>query len=303
MVSERPLDCLVIGAGPAGLTAAIYLARYRRRFLVLDSGASRASLIPISHNVPGFPDGIPGRDLLTRLHRQAQRYGSDLRHGTVADLSRQGDGTFLARTDDDREITARTVLIATGIVDNQPDLPSLRRLIEEGHVRLCPVCDGYEVMGKSVAVLGPMSQAVKKALFLRTFTEKLTVLALGPDCTGTEEERLNLHKAGIRCDFRPVTDLLVEGDEITAVLDDGRRHQIEVLYPALGAEVRTSLALALGATCNESGCLIADPHQQTSVPGLYAAGDIVNELNQIAVAFGHAAIAATAIHNALAGRF
>jgi len=299
MMSPNALDCLVIGAGPAGLTAAIYLARYRCRFLVIDAGASRASLIPLSHNVPGFPDGIGGTDLLRRLRDQARCYGVELKTGTVAQLSRT-ENCFRAEIDGS-DVIARTVILATGILDRQPDLPSLGRLLREGHVRLCPVCDGYEVIGKTVAVLGPMRQAMKKALFLRTFTDRLTVLPLGPNTEATAEECRRMQEAGIACHFHPVRDLMVEGDEITAIMSDGHKHRVDVLYPALGAEIRTDLALALGAEANEAGCLITDPHQETSVPGLFAAGDIVNELNQIAVAFGHAAIAATTIHNRLAG--
>jgi thioredoxin reductase (NADPH) len=299
-MTNARLDCLVVGGGPAGLTAATYLARFRRRFTVVDSGASRATLIPVSHNCPGFPDGISGPDLLTRLRDQATRYGSDLRRGSVTRLERNGHH-FLAEVDG-QEIAASTVLIATGIVDRQPKLPGLRALIQEGHVRLCPVCDGYEVIDKTVAVLGPTPQAVKKALFLRTFTERITILPLGPELAVGEPERRRLLQAEIPCELEPVVAIEADGDEITAVMASGRRESVEVLYPALGSEVRSDLALSLSADCNELGCIITDPHQQTSVPGLYAAGDVVNELNQISVAFGHAAIAATAIHNELALR-
>src|SRR3954471_11121650 len=90
------VDCLVVGAGPAGLTAALYLARYRRRFILADAGGSRASLIPCTHNYPGFPAGISGLDLLARLRAQAERYGAVVTHGTVSDLARSDNG-FTAR--------------------------------------------------------------------------------------------------------------------------------------------------------------------------------------------------------------
>jgi thioredoxin reductase (NADPH) len=296
-MTDARLDCLVVGGGPAGLTAATYLARYRRRIAVIDSGASRAALIPVSHNCPGFPDGIAGPDLLARLRVQTQRYGVEVERGTVMQLQRAKNG-FRAAVDG-REIAAATVLIATGIVDKEPDLPGLGTLIREGHVRLCPVCDGYEVIDKAVAVLGPTEQAVKKALFLRTFTQRLTILPLGPDFAVSQADRRRLQEARIRCDLEPVIELHVEGDEIAAVLASGRRERVEVLYPALGCNVRSDLAAALGARCNAIGCIVTDPHQETSVPGLFAAGDVVNELNQLSVAFGHAAIAATTIHNRL----
>ena len=112
------LDCLIIGGGPAGLTAAIYLARYRRQALVVDAGESRAALIPESHNYPGF-QGIAGPALLERLRAQARRYGAELRRGTVSALARDGD-VFTAVADGER-LRARTVILATGLVDKKPD--------------------------------------------------------------------------------------------------------------------------------------------------------------------------------------
>src|SRR3954467_14410552 len=110
------LDCLIIGGGPAGLIAAIYLARVCRNVQVIDAGGSRASLIPTSHNYPGFPDGISGRELLVRLREQARRYGATLTAGNVQQLERNDDGTFTARAGTEA-IDARTVVLATGTMD------------------------------------------------------------------------------------------------------------------------------------------------------------------------------------------
>src|SRR5215210_5599305 len=111
--SESHCDCLIIGGGPAGFTAAIYLARYRRKVLVVDDGHSRAELIPESHNYPGFAGGITGPDLLRALREQAQRYGAVLRHGRITDLQIAADG-FVARCDGE-QLSASKVLLATGI--------------------------------------------------------------------------------------------------------------------------------------------------------------------------------------------
>lgn len=294
----RPLDCLVIGAGPAGLTAAVYLLRYRLNIAIVDRGGSRATLIPRSHNYPGFPDGIPGHELLARLEGQVKRYGGEVTRDEIRTLRRRDDGDFEARTDT-RVFVARKVLLATGIEDEQPSLPNLLQLIHKGHVRLCPVCDGYEVIDKQVVVLGPARKAAAKALFLRSFTSDLAVLpsANGERLSGEDLEKLSA--ASIRYIDDLAVDIRVDGDEVVALLDSGREEPIEVLYPALGCEVRSQLAASLGAECNELGYIKTDDHQLTCVQGLYAAGDVVNELNQICVATGHAAIAATAIYNAL----
>lgn len=296
--TERPLDCLIIGAGPAGLTAAIYLLRYRLRIAVVDRGGSRATLIPRSHNYPGFPDGVPGSELLERLGEQVRRYGGGVTRDEVRSLRRRADGDFEAQTTDGT-IVARKVLLATGIEDEQPALPNLLQLIKRGHIRLCPVCDGFEVIGKDVYVLGPPKKAAAKGLFLRSFTSKLTVLPIagGPECDAEDFEKLAA--ADIEFVSECVTDVRADGDELIGVLASGREIPMDVLYPALGCEVRSQLATALGADCNELGYVKTDDHQRTRVPGLYAAGDVVNELNQICVATGHAAIAATDIYNTL----
>jgi thioredoxin reductase (NADPH) len=290
------LDCVIVGGGAAGLTAAIYLARYRRRIVVFDKGDSRLALIPRSHNCPGYPDGIPGPELLGRLREQAKQYGATIVPEEVTSIERTTEGFDVCTTAN--RVASRTVLLATGIVDVQPTIEHLRAAISEGHVRLCPVCDGYEAIGKSVAVLGPAHKAIEKALFLRPYTDKLTVFLSEPSAVD-DSQRRSLEEADIRLHERIVEDLAIEDDEIAVVLEDGSRHSIEVLYPALGSIVRSNLAVALGARCLESGYLEVDAHQRTSISGLYAAGDVVNELNQICVAMGHAAIAATDIYNRL----
>jgi thioredoxin reductase (NADPH) len=295
--SSEHVDCLIVGAGPAGLTAALYLARYRRRFVLADAGGSRASLIPCTHNYPGFPDGISGLDLLARLRAQAERYGAVVTHGTVSGLTRHPDG-FAAKFGD-RTIFARKVLLATGLVDCKPALPNLREIIYRGNIRLCPICDGYEAIDKPVAVLGPVREALKKLLFLSTFTRDLTLLPIGSDVSIDPKQERALRALGIAFPLEPVVDLSIDGDEITALLANGKEKRVEVLYPALGCNVRSDLLVQLGGEVNADGYVITDVHQQTTVPGVYAAGDIVNELNQIAVGTAHAAIAATAIHTAL----
>jgi thioredoxin reductase (NADPH) len=193
----------------------------------------------------------------------------------------------------------RKVILATGIVDRKPALPNFRDIVYRGEIRLCPICDGYEAIGCSVAVLGPIHEAVKKLLFLSTYTRDLTLLPTGGDMALEKTEAEALQRLGISLPPEPVNDLRIEGEEITAIMESGKEHRVEILYPALGADARSELLTRLDRRVNNAGCVITDAHQQTSVPGLYAVGDVVNELDQIAVATAHAAIAATAIHNAL----
>lgn len=290
-------DCLIVGGGPAGLTAAIYLARYRRRVLVIDAGKSRAEWIPKSHNYPGFEDGISGKALLAKLHEQAGEYGAELRKGEVTKLEEARDG-FVA-TADGKTIAARRVIMASGIVDETPSLPGLRDAVYEGSLRFCPICDGYEARDQKIAVLGHAETAWKKALFLRTYSKDVTFLCIDAPEDAPAECLNALHEANVAFPSECATDIDRSGDKIVAVLESGKRMEFDVLYPALGCEVRSGLVTKLGAKANETGNLLVNDCQLTSIKGIYAAGDVVSDLHQISVALGHATIAATKIHNEL----
>lgn len=294
-----PLDCLIVGAGPAGLTAAVYLARFRRRIGILDAGRSRASYIPRTRNYPGFPDGISGDELLARLRQQAERYGAQITRGLVEHLRKESH-LFVA-DGADRRISARTVILATGLVDKEPEMPNLREAIDAGVIRLCPICDGHEVIDRKVAVYGPGRSALAHAIFMRTFTRDLTLLVPRGDDPLDAAGRADAQRAGIAYVADPVCEMaLVEGPRARVRLASGGEMDFETVYPSLGCRQRSDLAIEAGARVNELGEIVCDAHQQTSVPGLYAAGDVVAALNQLSVAVGHAAIAATAIHNSLA---
>ncbi|CAL8981515.1 Thioredoxin reductase [Rhodoplanes serenus] len=300
MDDAETADCVIVGGGPAGLTAAIYLARFRRRVVLVDSGESRAALIPESHNYPGFA-GIAGPALLARLRDQAGRYGAELRGGRVETLVRT-DGLFRAEIAEGRAVVARAALIATGIVDESPELPALRTLVAAARVRYCPICDAFEAMDRHIGVVGPLRRAAAKARFLRTWTRLVTVLPLDAGPLPDEEARA-LAEAGVAVLRGPLADLRPEGEGIVATAADGAPLVVDVLYPAMGAEVRSGFALALGAEAAGDGCLTVDHRQRTAVPMLYAAGDVTTDLHQISVATGHGAVAATAIHNALPPNF
>jgi thioredoxin reductase (NADPH) len=297
-MSEEVLDCIIVGAGPAGLTAATYLARFRRRIAVLDGGSSRASYIPRSHNYPGFPEGVSGPELLERLREQAKRYGVEMARAIADEATREGD-LFKVRSGAD-SWHGRRLLIATGLVDKEPEMRNLREAIACGAIRLCSICDGYDVMDRDIAVLGTGPAAVSHAVFMRTWSPRVTVL-LSPgserldaaSCTAARE-------AGVEIVDDVVAQVEVGADGRAHVRTaSGRAMGFDSLYPVLGLRNRAELARALGARCGEAGDIEVDAHMRTSVPGLYAAGDVVAALNQVSVAVGHAAIAATHIHNSL----
>jgi thioredoxin reductase (NADPH) len=289
----EPYDCVIIGGGPAGLTAAVYLARYRRRIVLFDGGGSRAALIPESHNYPGFPEGVSGPGLLRALRKQAETYGVTLISAAITELKREG-GEFTAKFGE-QQVQSRFVLLATGIVDESPDLPGIKEAIANGSIRYCPVCDGYEATDQRIGVLGHGQDASSKAKFLRTYSSDVTLLSLDDK---NEETAKSLREAGVKV-AGPISHIEHGEDDVRAVLQGGQTLSFDVVYPALGCGVRSELVVAMGAKTNDVGCLEVDAHQRTTVDGVYAAGDVVSDLHQIAVATGHAAIAATHIHKSL----
>ncbi|KQW83060.1 NAD(P)/FAD-dependent oxidoreductase [Brevundimonas sp. Root1279] len=288
-------EVLIIGAGPAGLTAATYLARFRRRVLVADAGAPRACWIPLSHNMPGFPQGITGDAILRRMTEQALEYDAVIEGGVVETLTQDGDG--FAATLNGRTVRVRAVLLATGVIDHHPNLPGVERAIERALVRICPICDGYEATDKAVAVIGEDDKGVREAAFLRTYSDRVTLIHVGPAEALTANGELE--RLGIELIRAPIDNVQLEGDRVTALSWGGTFRTFDLVYSALGTSPNAELAEGLGARIGEDGRLYVDAHQQTSIKMLYAAGDVVRGLNQIAVAGAEAAVAATAIHNCL----
>ena len=293
---SRLLDCLLVGAGPAGLTAATYLARYRREIAVVDAGRSRARWIPTSHNCPGFPFGVGGDELLGKLRTQAEQHGVRIAQARVESLERDEQG-FVAAAADGRRWRARHVILACGVIDRLPDVPGIEEAIATGAVRLCAVCDGYEARDERIGVYGPADDAVGHACFLRTFSRKVDVVP-ATDAEPSAERAAAARAAGVGLLPRPAA-LRIDRGRSVAILPGGDEAAFDTLYPTLGSDAQTKLALALGARCDDNAELVTDREQQTSVDGLYAIGDMVSALNQISVAVGHAAIAATAVHQRL----
>ncbi len=298
MPDDPPFDCLIVGGGPAGLTAAIYLARFLRRVIVVDAGGSRALWIPTSHNHAGFPDGITGPELLMRMREQAERYGALFRDTKVAAIRRDGEG-FVA-TVDDQPIKARTILLATGTTNHRPEMiddATHDAAVAAGLLRYCPVCDGFEARGQRIAVLGSDAHGVAEAQFLRHYSPQVTLLpARHADLSPAD--RATLAENGITV-IEPAVAALTFDADVRVTLVGGGELVFDTMYPALGSRCNSRLAEELGIDRCEADAIRADAHLATSMPGVWTAGDVVEGLDQISVAMGHAAIAATAIHNHL----
>jgi len=232
----------VIGGGPGGLSAALYLARFHLSVIVLDGGESRAASIPRSHNLPGHPQGISGTDLIQAVRSQAEAHGTVMRRGRVAFLHAREHG-FLAETGAGT-ILARKVLLATGVENLRPQ-PMSDALHEEalrrGLLRYCPVCDGYEVTDRRIGVIGTGAHALREAQFLRSYSARVTLIApYGPHGLSGAQRQILAEWDIVTADG-PVTGFALEEETITVAVEEGAL-RLDTLYAALGTAPRAELA-------------------------------------------------------------
>ncbi|HJT98337.1 MAG TPA: NAD(P)/FAD-dependent oxidoreductase, partial [Rhodanobacteraceae bacterium] len=247
------------------------------------------------HNCPGFPGGISGEELLKRLREQLSGYDVLAYPARIREL-RKRDGSFVLVDGAGREVLARTVLLATGIVDVLPEVEWIEAAIAAGALRLCPVCDGYEVSDRRIAVYGPGRSTLEHAVFLRTYSRDV-VLACSDQAPLEDAEARRAAALGVRVAHAVALDF--DGHRCRFRMKDGTTEAFDSVYAFLGADSQSDLARGLGAASDAQGALRVDRDQKTSVEGLYAAGDVVSSLHQISVAAGHGGVAATAIHRAL----
>lgn len=287
---QQQTDALIIGGGPAGLLAAVYLARFRRRVVVLDSGKSRAALIPRTRNAPGFPDGIEGPVLLERLLVQAREYGAEHVRAR-AERVREDEGGFVVEAEDARFET-RTLLLATGVANVEPPLEDHDGAVRKGLLRYCPICDAHEVIGKRIAIIGNSARSAGELKFLSTYSEDVSIVAAN-EAAAQILEAAGCAPEGIAARIEP------QPNGVSIALMDGRLQSFDTMYSCLGLRPQTQLAEQIGVNLAAEGTIETDKHQRTNKETVFAAGDVVHALDQIAVAFGHAAIAATAMHNLL----
>lgn len=232
------------------------------------------------------------------MRLQATRFGSRILEGRVQAIDQHSAGfTALGQ---DFAFSARSVLIATGVTNRRPPIDEAlhAEALRLGRLRYCPVCDGYEITDQNVAVIGSDARAASECEFLRSFTDRVSlVVDRGDRLTETTAKRLA--DFGVRVIDGPAQRFRLDADGLSFSTPAGRL-SFEAVYPALGSVVHSDLAISLGAAATEDGCIKVDGHQRTNVVGLYAAGDVVSGLDQISHAMGEAGVATTTIRNDLA---
>ena len=293
-------DCIVIGGGPAGLSAAIYLSRHHLLTRLFDCGTSRAGWIPCSHNLSGYANGISGDELLIRIGDYAAKYGVKLTYEEVTEL--RSDGHIFSVRTPFETVRARCVLLATGVINRSPsamDRDLHERALRAGRVRYSPLCDGFEVTDKHIAMIGKDDHALAEAMFLRSSSNSITLI---PDSEQTAFSKGRIQEAKdaeVVIVGQPAEAYFLEEDTIIVKTRESNL-RFDPLYPALGSDIRSSLAGMCDASLDKAGCIVVDEHMRTTVVALYAAGDVVVGLNHISNAMGQAGVASTTIRNDLA---
>lgn len=293
-----PYDCIVIGGGPAGRAAALYFARFRRRIVLIDADRSRSRLIPRIGNYPGLAAETSGAELLAAQDEQLSRYRLGRKLSEVESVEPDEAG-FVVSTGRER-FSTRHVLFATGIADIEPACRDHDRLVLDGLLRYCPVCDAYETRGMKICVYGPFAHAAPKARFMRAHARDVTLAATDDPALWPTDQLQDLAALGVSVIQSDSTQALHrQGKSIFVPRSRAAGDRYDAVYVAMGAIAHSKLGSAIGVTCDEAGLLQVDDRNRTNIHGVYAVGDVVSDLHQISVAVGHAAIAASAINKAL----
>ncbi|MCI2956644.1 NAD(P)/FAD-dependent oxidoreductase [Agromyces atrinae] len=289
-------DVLIIGGGTAGQSAALMLTRAGRRVAIIDAGEPRNGVVEHMHAVLGH-DGVKPTDLLARGRRDIEGYGGEFVDGRAV-TAVPVDGGFAVTLDAGDTLTARRLIVTTGLRDELPAIPGLREQWGRGVVT-CPYCDGYEVRGRRIGVLATSAGGVHQAQLLRQWSPQVTYFENG---TGMPEADVAAGFAarGVIVEPGPVAEVISTDGVLTAVvLADGRSIAIDSIFTAPTLVPNGTLLADLGAELTESpiGTVVAvDAFGATSVPGVWAAGNVVNPMANVPVSMGAGSMAGAAVN-------
>ena len=286
-------DCVIVGAGPAGLNAALVLGRARRRVVVLDDAQPRNYATHEMHGVLGH-DGLDPAELRARGRAELAGYGVEVVTAEVQDAELH-DG--VVRVSSDRGVdVARTVLLATGMLDEVPDIPGFADVWGTS-AHTCPYCDGFEHRDERIAVLGSGARGEHLAILLRQWSGDVVLLSNGPHDLAADQ-LARVHALGIRIIQTPVAALDGNGDgRLRGVrLADGETLDRDALFFYVGWQLRNDVARTLGCRLRDDGSIDVDSQQATSVDGVYAAGNCADPRALVPTAAGSGVTAAVAIN-------
>lgn len=291
-------DVVVVGGGPAGLAAALWLARYRRRVRVYDADEPRNRPAWAVHGYPGLPELSPA-ELRRRVREQATGAGAEVVSVPVESVRGARDAFDVHPADPSPPLRARRVLLAFGRRDILPDIPG----VDESYGRLlfhCPDCDGPSMADARVGVIGWGRGAADTAVYLRTWTNRIVLLAHGHPLELDDRARAVLDECGIPIHTARIRRLFPRRGHLShLLLDDGTRVRLDGIFCHLGSRPGSDLARRLGCATDRAGHLRTDTARQTTVPGVYAAGDITGHPHLAISAASGGVRAALALHRSL----
>lgn len=291
-------DVAIVGGGPAGLSAAIWLARYQRSVVVIDSGDPRNWETRGVNGFLGLPKIKPA-DLRAAGRDECRRYGVQLIDQEVCKVNSNGDGTLALKLSDGRGVSAKRLLLAIGIKDVWPDVPGIEACYGES-VHVCPDCDGYEAKGKKTVVIGTGKRAVGMALALANWTDDIIICTNcgAQDLTQEMLDRLQKLNIPVLCE-RVQGVASMDADVSCIQLEGGMQLDCERIFFSLGQNPADDLGAQLKCERDDAGLIVVDSAQRTSVENVYAAGDITPGPQLAISAAAEGAVAAIAIHKSL----
>jgi thioredoxin reductase (NADPH) len=278
-MTSEVFEVLVVGGGPAGLSAALYLARYDRRTALFDSGRGRSTWHQVNHNYLGFPGGVGARELRDLGCRQLEDYPQVTTFPHKIEAMRREDDFFVAQSPAG-EWRGQAVILCMGVKDNYPEFENWQEYVGRS-MFWCITCDGYGCKGERVLVVGNTNAAASEALQLTRFSPEVTVLT-NSDENHIEpkfEDRLRRHNIPLLHD--KICHVVGHDGKFEEVITVGGQHiKLDQLFNQQGSTPLTKLAVDLGVRLNGEGYIETDTEQKTNVPGVYAAGDVTRLFSQ-----------------------
>ena len=293
-------DIIIIGAGPAGLTAGLYAGRQNSKALVIDKGLAGGlgSEVPMMENYPGF-DLISGMALISKMKPQCEKFSEIRENQIIEDIEKRDDGIYIKTKssigDDFNEYLTKSVILATGASHKHLNVPGENEFLGRG-VAYCATCDGMFFVNRNVLMVGGGNSAAQEALYLKNIGCNVKIVHRRDSLRCEHRLEELLEEKGVEI-LRNSTIKEIKGDmavnSVTLVRDGvEEEYETDAVFVAIGDEPSNGLAKQLGVEIDENGYIITDKSQSTNVSGVYAAGDITGGVKQWIVACGEGAVAA-----------